>query len=621
MTAKASIEPLVFGPDDSPLFGMFTIPPPSTAVDRGVVICAPVGYEDVIYHRQLAILARRLAADGRTTLRFDWPGTGDSAGDDRGGDLVEAYIDAVGTAVETLREHTDVAEIDVMGLRIGATFAAAAAARGGITANLVLWAPFTTGRAYMRELRAFHRLALEAADRVELRTDLDGEEASGFLLARSTIEGLQRLDLLTTEFVDGSPERVLLAGREKPPDERLATHLREAGLVVDTTVFGGLREVALGWAERPVPLSAFDAIANWLPPGSPKTALRTRTPAVSRMRFEVSGIPITEQAIVLNETEPVFGIAATPADQRGQLPDVGAWVVFATNRYARRTGPNHLYTRWARQWAARGVPSLRLDLSGTGDAGGPDEETDRDMYASRVLEDARTALAFLRDHYGARKFVIIGLCSGGYTGFHAALVEPEVEGVVLLNPQMLLWTRDATAVTRAKNLMTNAVRLAAWKGLLRNRGAMLRHVAPTVGGAMVASVSWRASLLVRKLRRMPDADPVSAWIENSLDRLTSRACSLLFVFSGGDNGLGYLERHLGSDYEESLQRRGVAMRVVEGTDHIFRPLWSQDTLQGIVEEHLRACRFPLREPAADVSLPPSAVKAGARNVAPAARQV
>lgn len=72
--------------------------------------------------------------------------------------------------------------------------------------------------------------------------------------------------------------------------------------------------------------------------------------------------------------------------------------------------------------------AFRRDLSGTGDAGGPEEETDRDMYSRQVLEDARLALAFLRDHYGARRFVVIGLCSGGYTGFHAALVEPEVEG-------------------------------------------------------------------------------------------------------------------------------------------------------------------------------------------------
>jgi len=605
---RTSIEPLVFGPNESPLFGMFTMPPPRIAVDRGVVICAALGYENVIYHRQLAILARRLAADGRPTLRFDWPGTGDSAGDDRQGGLVEAYIDAVGTAMQALREHTNVAEVDVMGLRIGGTFAAAAAARGDITANVVLWAPFTTGTAYMRETRAFHRLSVKAAHRAELRDELEGEEASGFLLARSTIDGLKRLDLLTTEFANRSPERVLLSGRDKPPDERLVAHLREAGLAVDAKVFGGLREVALGWTERPVPLAAFDAIANWLPSGSPSGGLRARAPAVSRMRLEVSGSPINEQAIVLGDPEPVFGIAATATDQSSRVADAGAWVVFATNRYSRRTGPNRLYTRWAREWAARGIPSLRLDLSGTGDAGGPDEETDADMYSSQVLEDARMALAFLRNHYGARRFVIIGLCSGAYTGFHAALVEPEVEGVVLLNPQMLLWTRDATAVTRARNLMKRVPRLAAWKRLFQHRGALLRHVAPTVGGAMVASVSWRTSLLVRNLRRMPDVNPVHAWCENSLDRLTRRGCSLLFVFSGGDHGLDYLQRHLGSDYDDSLRRRGIAMRVVEGTDHSFQPMWSQDALQGIVEEHLRACRFPLRGSDWEVPVPTSAIE-------------
>lgn len=91
------------------------------------------------------------------------------------------------------------------------------------------------------------------------------------------------------------------------------------------------------------------------------------------------------------------------------------------------------------------------------------------------------------------------------------------------------------------------------------------------------------------------------------------------MFTAGDAGLGYLERHLGSDYDEKLQRRGIAMRVVEGTDHTFQPLWSQDLLQGIVEEHLCAYRFPLLESTTEGSLPASG--AGKGNVASAGAQV
>ena len=135
------------------------------------------------------------------------------------------------------------------------------------------------------------------------------------------IEELQRIDLLATPFVGNSPECVLLAWREQPRDEQLADHLREAGIAVDTTVLAGLRDVALGWSDRPVPLEAFDAIANWLPPGSLNGARRARMPAVARMRLDVNGTPINEQAVVLDETDPVFGIAAIPREQSERSAD------------------------------------------------------------------------------------------------------------------------------------------------------------------------------------------------------------------------------------------------------------------------------------------------------------
>ena len=45
--------------------------------------------------------------------------------------------------------------VAVVGLRIGATLAAAELARGGEVDDLVLWDPHATGRAFLREQRAF----------------------------------------------------------------------------------------------------------------------------------------------------------------------------------------------------------------------------------------------------------------------------------------------------------------------------------------------------------------------------------------------------------------------------------------------------------------------------------
>src|SRR5438132_29140 len=131
MTGGSTIAPVVFGSADAPLLGILTLPAAGSATDRGVVMCAPLGLENVVYYRQLAVLARMLGDSGRPVLRYDWPGCGDSAGDDGDADRVEAYVASVDTAVQELRDLTGVRDVDLVGLRIGATLALAAAARSG----------------------------------------------------------------------------------------------------------------------------------------------------------------------------------------------------------------------------------------------------------------------------------------------------------------------------------------------------------------------------------------------------------------------------------------------------------------------------------------------------------
>jgi hypothetical protein len=442
-------------------------------------------------------------------------------------------------------------------------------------------------------MRAFHRLAERDADESRRLSGDEGQEASGFLLNADTVEALREVDLLTVP-VAAPGRRVLLAGRDEPPDEKLARRLREESIAVDTTVLAGLREVALGWTERPVPTEAFEAIARWLAPGAPLVTTNGKPHAQATARIDQDGTAVEERAFALGDDERIFGIVTTPLGGEPAPSSDGTWVVFLPNRYARRIGPNRFYTRWARQWAAAGVPSLRVDTSGTGDAGGPDEETDRDMYSQPALDDTRRALAYLREHHGAQRFALIGLCSGAYMAFHAALEETDVDCAVMLNPQMLLWTEHETAVTRADVLTGRIFRWASWRRLLGNRGLMLRYVLPVIASSLVAAARWRALRLYRRLRRAPEPNPIQTWIETALDRIGAHGGSLVFVYSQGDAGLAYLERHLGVGLGGITGRRGVKLEIVEGADHTFRAFWAQEALQALVEADLEAAGFSVR---------------------------
>src|SRR5262249_13879402 len=117
----------------------------------GIVICHPIGDDYIRAHRALRHLAERLQRAGFAVLRFDFAGTGDSSGDERGVERVRTWIGDVGRAVDELRARADVEEVCVAGLRLGATLAAVAAAERGDVDAVVLWSAYLDGRSYVEE--------------------------------------------------------------------------------------------------------------------------------------------------------------------------------------------------------------------------------------------------------------------------------------------------------------------------------------------------------------------------------------------------------------------------------------------------------------------------------------
>lgn len=152
--------PLLFGPPERRLFGIYSAP--ATAPTAAVLLCPPVGQELLRAHRFHRVLSDRLLRLGVAVLRFDYYGTGDSGGDSTEGDL-EGWTEDVGTAhAELVRQVGDL-PITWYGARMGATLAAAAAARGGIETpdRLVLWDTVLDGADWLRELCREHLSIVE----------------------------------------------------------------------------------------------------------------------------------------------------------------------------------------------------------------------------------------------------------------------------------------------------------------------------------------------------------------------------------------------------------------------------------------------------------------------------
>src|SRR5579859_8015384 len=95
--------------------------------ELGIVLCSPHGYEELCVHRHWRDLAQDLSAHGLPTIRFDYPGTGDSVDDDETPARVEAWIGSICRAVQVLRDLSGIDRVALVGLRMGALLATAAA--------------------------------------------------------------------------------------------------------------------------------------------------------------------------------------------------------------------------------------------------------------------------------------------------------------------------------------------------------------------------------------------------------------------------------------------------------------------------------------------------------------
>lgn len=142
--------PFYFGAAERPLFGLFQGAAPSAT--KAVLLCNPYGQEAIRTHRMYRVLADRLVRAGFDVLRFDYSATGDSAGDDAEGDLVQWTDDIVRAHAELLR-RTSAHRVTWVGVRLGATLAIRASAHAPRSPDhVILWEPVIDGPNYLRQL-------------------------------------------------------------------------------------------------------------------------------------------------------------------------------------------------------------------------------------------------------------------------------------------------------------------------------------------------------------------------------------------------------------------------------------------------------------------------------------
>jgi pimeloyl-ACP methyl ester carboxylesterase len=571
--------PIVFRPHWiehlRPLFSCYH-GPAGVARDLGVVLCKPFGYEMLCAHRAIRHLAERLAGAGFPTVRLDVDGTGDSSGTDTDPDRFSAWLSSIEAAVHSL-ERNGLRRIALIGIRFGALLAAEYAKRQPVD-TLVLVAPPASGRAYLRELRAFQALRVGLTPQT---TDQPPgvEEVVGFVLTADTASQIQAANL--SDQVRPA-RRVLVVARDdiKGTEPNTVEKLAELGCSVTLSRAGGYAGMM---HEDPVksvvPETMWSEIVRWLSE-EPVNSSRALAWPVGSRRQRVCGVGSSPELVEeIVDIDGMFGILCRPAEGSSRaLPMVLLHNVGANHHI----GCNRIYVELARRWAALGFSVLRFDLVGIGDTPPERFRRENEVYSAGSISDSARAIRWLSESMNCQRFVLGGICSGAYVSYYAALEDPRISQVMLMNPLTFHWREGDSLDVRMRSTLksTRFYRQAAFDAQTWMR-AMRGEVHMRLIAGKMASLAWS------KLSAAADN-----WLGTESDvaqgfrKLCTRGTRVLLVCGEDDGSRDVIAEHLGADGRRFRNHANFQFEIIRNTDHTFSPRPARTGLANRLTSHL-----------------------------------
>jgi len=545
---------------------------PETFGRVGMIVVSPFGWEDICFYRPLRFLLKKLAENGFPALRFDLPGSGDSSGCAFDKGLVEAWIDSIADAAAELRAISGVEHVAVLGIRLGGLLATVAAARGANIQDLILWGAPASGRAELRELRAFANMERrEYATPAPTPPQPDpGFEVGGFLLTPETKRDLDALEVPDSSL---GPRRVLLLSRDHiQPDPKLVTVLESAGCAVEQGEGFGCAALMVGTHDAPIPEGTARVMLDFLRAGPrDRTAHPAAEPATAILHEPAGGVVETVH-IIQSAGRSIFGVLAEPAPS---IPRADWCLLFLNAGGVRHIGPNRMWAEAARRWACRGVVSLRLDLAGIGESDGEQLLDIPGLYQERLVEQVDLAMESLRSRFGFERFAAIGLCSGAFWAFHAAIRDPRIRAAILLNPRLFFWDPEVDRRRMRRRATKALVNWWDWYRIASGR-VRLRLVKRAARALFDTSVP----IHIGRGRQIPAHNMADAW-----KALARNGTRLTLIFTEGEPLLGEMEEE--GQMPPTGNSRIRCLRVANA-GHTFRPRWAQKIAHGFIDHELEA---------------------------------
>ena len=229
-----------------------------------------------------------------------------------------------------------------------------------------------------------------------------------------------------------------------------------------------------------------------------------------------------------------------------------------------RVGPNRLHVRLARQLAASGFLSLRLDLSGRGDS---EPRRDGLSFAESGPIEAAEAMRYLEETKGVRRFVLFGICSGAAAAAEVAHVNARVAGAVVIEGGSY-----PTARFYRRYYLKRFFRARTWWNMVTGTNAAGRRLRRMLGRPLPPAANDG-----EMVTGMAIPESTKAAVAAALQQMADREVELLAVFSGSTKEYNYPGQL--QDAFATVNFRGrLEESYYPDADHTFTRLRNQDVL-------------------------------------------
>lgn len=533
--------------------------------DTGYVFCGSWGYDEMCSRKFLRLVAQDICDHGAPVLRYDYPGTVNMP-DTPDKVTLAGWVQSASGAADRLKALAGCSRIVYAGLGIGAAIAFLAAKERDDVAGLILAAPVTSGRRYMRELQIQAQVSDESLGLV-----LEGPKSetgfTGYTMPEALQTSLKTIKLSPDGFRT-RPDCLVICREGNDTEQAFVDALEDAGWPVERAPFTGYLELLATPTTSVLPRAVMSRMGEFAKTHFSAEASKDVQPPLTDETPVVRGETYREEPVLFGPDKRLFGVLCEPAGERR-----GPSVVFLNTGYCHHIGWGRIYVRAARHLAARGIASLRFDMANVGESPEVEGRAEQVLYTDNQFEDADQAIAFTKQRLPGPA-CLVGRCSGAYVAFHTAALNPMVDGVMMINQLKLIWDPEedvyeavtfgarpleeyrkrALSLTTFKRILRGEVNLKKAGGHILNHGRdrLARKAAPYLG-------------TLTKLGRFRKI------CHHRFGALAARGIPVTLVNCETDGSLAELAKYFGSDLSGLSGYGNVTRAVVPNADHNLTP--------------------------------------------------